>query len=254
MGKVRPDESRTKFRHDVGSRNLDVSRLRRRPAVRRFECSGSGKCRLRTFPELFVSAPHYRQPQIAGKRGGADEPRRAGRPLDLAEGRAGTGRRQARADPARVRAAAEVLRPGGPVSARSHRAGRRRGRVRRPPGRRASIRPRVLRMVRKHDRVPPVSDPPTPGVPGMQCRGRRQAHRVAGRQRLPGRAARRPGPGGVAGTVQSRADRAAVRGPVRPDHPLGSAPGRAGIDGAGGRAARPGRQRAPGHAGGGRRR
>ena len=71
------------------------------------------------------------------------------------------------------------------------------------------------------------------------CRVERRADRV--REEL---LARCPG----------RADRAAVRGPLRPDHPLGPAPGRAGADGAGDRAARPGRQRPPGRPGRGRRR
>jgi hypothetical protein len=53
------------------------------------------------------------------------------------------------------------------------------------------------------------------------------------------------GAGGAAGPVPRRADRATVRGPLRPDYPLGPAPGRASADGAGGRAARPGRQRMP---------
>jgi hypothetical protein len=48
---------------------------------------------------------------------------------------------------------------------------------------------------------------------------------------------------GTAGPVPRRADRAAVRGPLRPDHPLGPAPGRAGAHAAGDSAARPGRQR-----------
>ena len=48
---------------------------------------------------------------------------------------------------------------------------------------------------------------------------------------------------GTADPVPRRADRAAVRGPLRPDHPLGPAPGRAGAHAAGDSAARPGRQR-----------
>ena len=67
----------------------------------------------------------------------------------------------------------------------------------------------------------------------------RQAHRVAGQERAPGGAARRPGAGGTACPVPRGEDRAAVRGPLRPDRPLGPVPGRAGADAAGDGTARP---------------
>ena len=73
-------------------------------------------------------------------------------------------------------------------------------------------------------------------------RGRRQAHRVAGQERAPGGAARRPGAGGTACPVPRGEDRAAVRGPLRPDRPLGPVPGRAGANAAGDGTARPGGQ------------
>ena len=106
--------------------------------------------------------------------------------------------------------------------------------------------PRVLRVGGQHDRVPPGADPPPLGFRECTAEDARQAHRVAGCQRLPGRAAGRPGAGGAAGPVPRRADRAAVGGPVRPDRPLGAAPGRAGADRAGDWPARPERQRAAG--------
>ena len=48
----------------------------------------------------------------------------------------------------------------------------------------------------------------------MHRGGRRQAHAVAGSQRLLGRATRRPGAGGAAGTLPRRTDRAAHGGPL----------------------------------------
>src|SRR5262249_54367006 len=89
-----------KFRFDVRSRHLRGSGSAPRTAA-----SGSMRAVVRKVPPpaisgTFVSAPRYRQPRIGGSGGGADGPGRAGRSLDLAEGRAGAGRRKARADPA----------------------------------------------------------------------------------------------------------------------------------------------------------
>jgi hypothetical protein len=71
---VRPERARqpgpAEFRLDLWSRHFAASQ--RRAASNRWAAGhghNPGKRRLRPFPELFVSAPGYRQPRIAERRG-----------------------------------------------------------------------------------------------------------------------------------------------------------------------------------------